>query len=239
MEIKNIVLLVIFVLGLVYMQLIQAQTVDEIINKYAEARGGKNKLNSITSVYMEGSRQMMGNKVAIKVTKVQGKLYRNDFEFGANKGYTIVTPSAGWSFIPMRSQKAEVIAEGRLKTMQADMDIADPLIEYKAKGYKAELAGKENIDGKDAYKIKLIVSAGKEITYFVDTENYLVIQTRQMRTGMGGNEEEREVITNYADYKPVDGIMFPHTVSNPGEGLVAGAITFDKIELNKPIEESE
>ena len=62
MEIKNIVLLVIFILGLVYMQFIQAQSVDDIINKYVEARGGKEKLNAIKSLYMEGSREMMGNE---------------------------------------------------------------------------------------------------------------------------------------------------------------------------------
>ncbi|MEO6328552.1 MAG: hypothetical protein ABIO55_06460, partial [Ginsengibacter sp.] len=78
MEIKNIVILVVFVLGLVYMQFIQAQSVGEIINKHAEARGGKDKLNAIKSVYMEGIRQMMGNEITIKVTRVQGKLFRND-----------------------------------------------------------------------------------------------------------------------------------------------------------------
>lgn len=48
---------------------------------------------------------MMGSEVAVKVTMVQGKLFRNDFEFGGTTGYTIVTPTEGWSFIPMRSQK--------------------------------------------------------------------------------------------------------------------------------------
>ena len=107
------------------------------------------------------------------------------------------------------------------------------------KGNKAELAGKETIDGKEAYKIKLTLSTGKEITYFVDTKTYLLIQTKQMRAGMNSNEGEREVVTNYSDYKPVDGIMFPHTISNPGEGPGAGSMTFNKIELNKPIDESQ
>lgn len=238
METKNIVLIVVFIFGLVYMQFIRAQTVDEIINRHAEARGGKAKLKAITSVYMEGIRQMMGSEVAIKVTKVQGKLYRNDFEFGGNNGYTIVTPKEGWSFIPMRSQAAETISEERLIAMQTDMDIAGPLIDYAAKGNKAELAGKETIEGIEAFKIKLTLSTGKEITYFIDTNDYLVIQTKQMRTVMGGNSAEREVITNYADYKLVDGIMFPHTISNPGDGPGAGSITFDKIELNGPVDES-
>jgi len=65
---KNIVLLVIFVLGIVLFQYIQSHSVDEIIRKYLDARGGKQKLNAIRSVYMEGSRIIMGTQIPVKVT---------------------------------------------------------------------------------------------------------------------------------------------------------------------------
>jgi len=241
---KNIVLLVVFVLGIVFMQFAQGQSVDEIINKYIDARGGKDKLKAIQSLYMEGSRQMMGNEVAVKVTIVQGKLFRNDFEFGSTSGYTIVTPKEGWSLIPMRSPTPEPIKEDRLKEMQGQLDIAGPLVDYASKGNKAELQGKENVDGKEAYKIKLTLNTGKEVTFFIDTKTNLLIQTKQMAAAMGGRGaantgQEREVVTNYSDYQPVDGILFPHTISNPGSGPMGGSTTFDKIELNKNIEESQ
>lgn len=241
---KNIVLLVVFVLGIVFMQFAQGQSVDEIINKYIDARGGKDKLDAIQSLYMEGARQMMGNEVAVKVTIVQGKLYRNDFEFGGTSGYTIVTPKEGWSLIPMRSPTPETIKEDRLKEMQGQLDIAGPLVDYASKGNKAELQGKETVDGKEAYKIRLTLNTGKEITYFIDTKTNLLIQTKQMAPAMGGrgtgNEsQEREVVTNFSDYQPVDGILFPHTISNPGSGPMGGSTTFDKIELNKTIEENQ
>ena len=70
---KNIVLLVIFVLGIVLFQYIQSHSVDEIIRKYLDARGGKQKLNAIRSVYMEGSRIIMGTQIPVKVTIVQNK----------------------------------------------------------------------------------------------------------------------------------------------------------------------
>ena len=243
MEIKNIVLLVIFILGLVYMQLLQAKPVDEIINKYADARGGKQKLNLINSLYMEGSRKMMGSEIVIMVTKVQGKLYRNDFEFGGSKGYTIITPTGGWSFIPMRSPTVEPIAEDRLKIMQADLDIIGPLINYTAKGHKAVLAGKEEIDGKEAHKIKLTLNTGKEIIYLIDAETNLLVQTKQMNTSLDKSdnenaEPEQELVTNFSDYRYVDGVMFPFRISNPGNALASGLTTFSKIELNKAIDES-
>ncbi len=236
-KMKNIVLLVVFVLGIVFMQFVQAQSVDDIINKYVEARGGKEKLNAIKSLYMEGSREMMGSEVAVKVTMVQGKLFRNDFEFGGTSGFTIVTPTQGWSYIPMRSQSVDPVPADMLKTMQGQLDIAGPLIDYAAKGNKVELQGKETIDGKEAYKVQLTTADGKGSTYYFDTKTNLLIQTKQMRQGMNG--KETEVITNYSDYKSFDGIMFPQTVANPGSGPMGGSTTFDKIELNKIIDESQ
>ncbi len=238
MEIKNIVLLVVFILGIVCMQFAQAQSADDIINKYIEAKGGKDKLNAIKSVYMEGSREMMGSEVMVKVTMVQGKLFRNDFEFGGQTGYTIVTPTEGWSFIPMRSQNVESIPTERLKNMQGQLDIAGPLVDYIAKGNKAVLQGKETIDGKEAHKIKVTLNTGKEVTFYIDTKTNLLIQSKMMSAAMGSNAPQ-EMITIYSDYKSFDGIMFPQTIANPGSGVTGGSTTFDTIVINKPIDESQ
>ena len=76
---KNIIIFVVFILALVIVQFANGQSVDDIIDQYITARGGKGKLASIKSLYMEGSREMMGNEVDVKVTKVDGKLSRVDF----------------------------------------------------------------------------------------------------------------------------------------------------------------
>jgi hypothetical protein len=238
MEIKNIVLLVVFILGIVCMQFAQAQSADDIINKYIEAKGGKDKLNAIKSVYMEGSREMMGSEVMVKVTMVQGKLFRNDFEFGGQTGYTIVTPTEGWSFIPMRSQNVESIPTERLKNMQGQLDIAGPLVDYIAKGNKSELQGKETIDGKEAHKIKVTLNTGKEVTFYIDTKTNLLIQSKMMSAATGSNAPQ-EMITIYSDYKSFDGIMFPQTIANPGSGVTGGSTTFDTIVINKSVDESQ
>ncbi len=229
---KNIVLFVVFILALVFAQFANAQSVDEIINQYIIARGGKEKLNSIKSVYFEGTRQMMGNEVQVKVTRVDGKLNRVDFEFGGNSGYTIITPDKGWTYIPMRSDKPEEMPAARLKTMQDQLDIAGPLVDYAAKGYKAALKGKETVNGKEAYKIELTNAAGKDITYYIDTKTNLLIQTRQMSEAGRNGGEPAEIITDFSDYKEVSGVMFPQTIVTEGTGMGAGSMTFDKIEVN-------
>lgn len=239
---KHIVLFVVFVLGIVFMQFVQGQTAEDVVNKYIDARGGKDKLLSIKSLYMEGSRQMMGNEVSVKVTKVQDKLSRTDFELMGTTGYTIVTPTEGWSFIPMRSESVDKIPESRLKTMYSEMDIPGPLVDYATKGNKIELQGREEIAGAPAYKLKLTLTSGKEIIYFIDTKTNLLIRTSTMAPAISqdgkATGENREVLTYFSDYKAVDGIMFAHTIENVG-GQAAGSTTYDKIEVNKEIDASQ
>ena len=233
---KNITLFVLFILALVFFQFASAQSVDDIIGKYIDARGGIDKLNSIQSIYFEGTRQMMGSEVLVKVTKVEGKLFRVDFQLGENSGYTIVTPDKGWTYIPMRSDKVNEMPAPALKAMQSQMDIAGPLVNYKAKGYQATLNGKEAIDGNDAYKIQLTSAEGKVSTYFIDAKTYLLIQSKQTGEAGRNGEAAKEVVTTFKDYTDVNGIMFPQTIATDG-GMGGGAMTFDKIEINPPVDE--
>ncbi|MEO8412396.1 MAG: outer membrane lipoprotein-sorting protein [Ginsengibacter sp.] len=234
---KNIVLLVVFILALVFAQFANGQSVDDIIDQYIAARGGKEKLTSIQSLYLEGTREMMGNEVQVKVTKVDGKLNRVDFEIGGNSGYTIITPDKGWTYIPMRSDKVDEIPAERLKTMQDQLDIAGPMVDYAAKGYQAVLQGKDTVKDKDVWKIQVTNNSGKDITYYIDTKTHLLVQSRQMSEAGRRNGGPTEVITDFSDYKDFDGVMFPQTITTEGTGMGAGAMTFDKIEVNKPVDE--
>ncbi|MEO8764824.1 MAG: hypothetical protein ABI416_11075 [Ginsengibacter sp.] len=236
---KNIVLFVVFILALVFAQFANAQSLDEIINQYIIARGGKDKLNLIQSIYLEGTRQMMGNEVQVKVTRVDGKLSRVDFEFGGSSGYTIITPDKGWTYIPMRSDKPDEIPAAKLKTMQDQLDIAGPLVNYAAKGYQAVLQGKDTVNGKEAYKIHLTNAAGKDVTFYIDTKSHLLLQSRQPadNSRSGGAGDAREIVVSFSDYKEVNGVMFPQTVVTEGGGMGGGSMTFDKIEVNVPVDE--
>ena len=59
---RSLILFGLFVFFLVAVQFAQAQTVDEIIDKYIKAIGGKDKLLLIATIYKEGSVKMMGMK---------------------------------------------------------------------------------------------------------------------------------------------------------------------------------
>jgi hypothetical protein len=233
---KNIVLFVVFIMALVFAQFANAESVDEVVNQYIIARGGKEKLSSIQSVYFEGTRKMM-DEVPVVVTIVDGKLNRVDFQVGGNRGYIIITPDKGWIYIPIRSDKPVEIPAARLKEMQEQLDIAGPLVNYAAKGYQARLQGKDTVNGKEAYKILLTNATGRELTFYIDTKTHLLIQTRKM--AVMNNEaglEEKEIITNFSNYIEVDGLLFPQTIVTEGGGMGEGSMSFDNIKVNIPVD---
>lgn len=247
---KTIILLGLFILFLVSVQFVNAQTVDEVIDKYIAARGGKEKLTSVKSIYMEGSREMMGNEVTVKITREQGKLFRTEFEMAGNTGYVLVTDKEGWSLVPMRSPTPSKMPDEAVAAMQTELDIAGPLVDYVAKGHKAELIGKDSVEGNICYKIKLTTKTGKDINYWIDASTYLLAQSSAKGGGMfggggrrpangGGNPADAEFYTLYKDYKAVDGIIFAHTIEMKapnGGGRAGGGTTFDLVEINKTVD---
>jgi hypothetical protein len=250
---RNLIILGLLVMFLVSVQFAAAQTVDEIIDKYILARGGLDKLTGIKSIYMEGSREMMGNETMVKVIKEQGKLSRTEFEMGGSNGFTLVTEKEAWSYFPMRSQTPEKMPDEAATAMQTELDIAGPLVNYVAKGYLAELLGKDTLEGSPAYKIKLTSKAGVSSTYWIDASSYLLVRSTGTGSFMRGRRRNRDgeqapqqpaadrgvPYTIYENYKAVDGILFPHSIEMKtpgGEGRGAGGTTFDKIELNKPVD---
>ncbi len=234
---RNLLVVGLLVMALVLAQFAQGQTIDEVVKKHEDARGGKDKLIGLKSVYMEGARQMMGNEVTVRVTKEQGKLFRTEFEMGAGNGFTLMTDKEGWMMFSMRSTTPSQLPAEAVASMQPELDIAGPLVDYVAKGHKAELLGKDSVNGITCFKIKLTTNAGKEILYWLDAGTYLLYQSSQKTAGrrQGG---EVETFTIYTDYKAVDGIQIAHTIEtkSAGGGVGNGTATFDKVELNKPVD---
>jgi hypothetical protein len=138
---------------------------------------------------MEGARQMMGNEVTVKVTKEQGKLSRTEFEMGAGNGFMLLTDKEGWSMFSMRSPTPTALPADAVAGMQAELDIAGPLVDYANKGHKAEWVGKDSANGLLCHKIKLTMANGKEIFYWIDPLTNLLQQSSQKGPAMGVQEE--------------------------------------------------
>ncbi len=207
----------------------QAQTVDEIIASHINAIGGAEKIASIQTVFMNGSINVQGFDINVTVNVSNGKGYRTDIAVpGMGEGFQIYTPTKGWSFMPFQGQTSvEELSDETLKNGLAQLDAQGLLFNYKEKGAKVELLGKEMVEGDDCYKLKVESSIGKVSTYFISSKTYYKIKSISIASN--GSDVE----TVFSNFKKTEqGIVFPFSQSNPN-----GVLDFSAIEINKPVDE--
>ena len=207
---ENVRYLVIFGLLIILLmaaQFASAKTVDEVIEKYMDALGGAYRLAAVKSLYMEGIGQSTTQQT-IKLTKVQDTLSRTAIEQEGSLVRIIeITDTICRRMFPQNITE-EIIPDENLWILKSEMDIAGPLINYAAKGHKAEMIGKEKLDGNTCFKIRLITKDGNKILFWINAATFLLTQSDFVTT----DGERSESTLEFKDYKPVDGIMFAHTI---------------------------
>lgn len=210
---------------------VHAQTVDEIVNKYITARGGADKLNTINSSITKGNLNVNGMKIPINISVEDGKAMRVDFTFNGMTGYQIITTTQGWNFSPFQGQtKTEPMTDDDVKKNQDALDAKDDLLDYAKKGTTIQSLGNEDVEGSDCYKLKLTYKSGKEKTFFIATDDSLLVKTSEKVT-VNGQEQDNN--TTFANYKVVNGIKFPFSITSP-----MGLIEVDTITIDPQIDES-
>jgi zinc protease len=84
-----------------------------------------------------------------------------------------------------------------------------PELNYGTSGMTYEVIGIEEVNGKDAHVIKLTDGETESFDYF-DVATHLKIQRISIQKE---GEEVIETVSTYADYKDVNGILFPYSLS--------------------------
>ncbi|MBC7887697.1 MAG: hypothetical protein H7Z13_07390 [Ferruginibacter sp.] len=236
---RNLILFGLLIILLLAVQFTSAKTVDEVIEKYLRARGGKDKLASVKSIYMEGAKEIMGRDMTVKVVKEQDKLSRTEIETSVGTDFVMITAKGAWVSSHPGYEVVEKIADEDLAIWQTALDISDPLSDYIAKGHKAELLGKDTVEGNNCYKIKLTTGAGREMMFWVDTITGLLSQSTGSPIG-AGIWNEKGILTLYKNYKEVAGVLFAHTYETRSAGTNAqgidGEIFFHTILVNPTID---
>lgn len=225
--------------------LLQAQTAEEIIAKYFEVTGGAATWEQLKAVKMTASVNQGGMEIPVDILQTKDGRDRVSITF---QGHEIVQSAFDgttlWStnFQTMKPEKAdgEMLA---LKKAEAG-DFPDALFKYKERGYKAELIGKETIDGTECYKIKLtkkpVILDGKEIEnieyYYFDTDSgILIAQESEVLVGPQKGMVSQSV---FSDYQEVEGLYFPFSITQGAKGQGGEPILISKIVVNPEIQES-
>ena len=234
---KSVKLFSLFVATALSFATVKAQTADEVITKHIEAIGGLENWKKVTSLVQTGTMAVQGMNIDVVNTIVHNKGSRQDINIMGMNNYVIITPTAGWSYMPVQ-QKTEVepMTEEQVKQGQDALDIQGSLVDYKAKGHAVELLGKEDVDGTECFKLKVTKKDGGVETNFIDPKTYYIVKSTQVKKADG---QETEVSYSFSNFtKLPEGIVVPMGMTIPlGPGFNAD-FTIAKVEVNKAIDES-
>ncbi len=225
--------------ALAFASLAPAQTVDDILAKNFEAKGGLAKIRAVQSMRITGKIGLgPGMDAPMVIEQKRGDKLRMDITFqGMILTPTALNGSTGWKLMPIQGNpNAEPLSPEEMKDALEQADIDGFLVDYKTKGHTIDYLGKEKVEGTDAYKLKVTMKSGDVRTVYIDTDSNLEIKIESKTTKRGAEVEGDTIL---GDYKEVEGLIVPHSIDGGQKGSPGRqVITITKVEINPKLDDA-
>ena len=216
-----------------------AQTADEIVKKTIEARGGMEKIKAVQSERISGHVSFTQGMEGAFVVELKRPL-KMHVEISVD-GQKIIRvydgKSSGWMINPFAESKdVQPLPPEDLKNISDESDFDGPLVDYKAKGNQIELMGKEKLDDKPIYRLKLTNKNGDVRFYFIDASSFLLLKWDGVRKTA---DQEIPWESFFSDFREVQGLKFPFRIDQGSPGTdIKQTLNAEKIEINPPLDDS-
>src|SRR5215210_2853092 len=215
-----------------------AQTAEEIVAKYIKTVGGADKIQAVKTLRKLGTFSGGGGfEAPIVEENKRGNMVRQEFSLQGLTAVNAYDGKTGWKIEPWQGKKdPEPLGEEEMKQIIEDSDFDGPLVNYQQKGNKIEYVGMDQVEGTDAYKLKVTLASGDVRYYYMDTDYFVPIKIDTKRMIRGA---EREYETVLGDYKEVAGWYLPYSIESNVKGSQdRQKVTYEKIEANVAIADS-
>ena len=214
-----------------------AQTVDDIIARNLEARGGLEKIKAMKTMRTSGTLRQGGFRAAFIQENQRPNKVREETIIQGMAATEAYDGKAGWRVSPFGGRKdPDLLSADDMKGLVEDADLDGQLVDYRNKDHRAELIGHESVEGTDCYKIKLTLNSSDVRYYYIDADSYLELKVETERK-IRGTVQYNETL--FGDYEKVNGIYFPFAFESGQKGNPDRVkFTVDKVELHVPLGES-
>lgn len=206
-------------------------TAEDVLAAYIKAIGGKAAVEKVKDVKKEYSTAIQGmpaslteynkapNKYAMEMK--MGEMVLQKMSFDGNRG----------KLSGMAGEKE--LIDNELDELRANA-YAFPELHYAEMEQVAKLMGVVEINGKKAYRVNVKTLPGGQFDEYYDVTSGLKLRRKDFQAQEGGGYIK--VITDYSDYAPEGGVLFPHTL-HQGGGMDM-TLTAKAINVNKGIADS-
>ncbi len=204
---------------------------SEIIDKHIKALGGRTHFQKIKDLTVKYSGNFKGLKVSFINEYILPNKLKTQIDAGMFTQITIVNKDKAIRLIGDQRQGVSP-EESQLLSLSSN---PFAFLNFSKNDVKLEVAGIENVKGKKAYKVFLILKSDIKLTNFYDSESGLLVkQLLPLFTPQGVFESNIQ----YYDYKKVNGLIYPHRIVQNISGETVEMI-LEEVKINKGLKEEE
>jgi outer membrane lipoprotein-sorting protein len=232
-------LVVAFLFFCIIPQSLSAQTITQILAKVYVARGGLTKVRAVKSERVSGTISFGSEASGPFVVELKRPLKMHMTLSVQNQTMVrVFDGTQGWANNPFAGKvNPEPMTDEDLKNISEEADFDGPLVDYAKKGNKPALVGKDKVEDKAVWRVKLTTKNGDVRYYLFDTGTFLLLKWEGKRQAEG---KEFPVESYFRDYRDVEGLKFSFQIDSGSSATdLTQKLVIDKIELNPEIPDSE
>ena len=236
---------------------------EQIIEKNVAARGGLQAWRGVQTLSMSGKLEAGGNEsptypvqgvntggvqlpkrpteqmqLPFRLESKRSRKLRLEIDFRGQTAVQTYDGTHGWKLRPfLNRHEVEPFTADEMKAAALQSDLDGPLVDYAAKGTRAELEGTEKVEGKDNYRLKLTFKDGQSQHVWVDAKTYLESKIEGTPRRLDGKYHPVEIY--YREYKTVSGIVVPYVTETKVQGVKqTEKIEVEQVAVNPRVEDS-
>jgi hypothetical protein len=215
---------------LVSVSLAKAQTAETVLEKYADAVGGKDSFAALKSRIARGEFNLpdLGAQGQLEAYSIPPDKSFTSIDFSGMGTVTNgVNGNVVWDMNPMVGPR---ILEGRERVGRLRQVQFDQFVEWNRHFNSAEVVGESELAGSPCTKVKLTPAEGEPLTCCFDNISGLIVRIETV-----AGEQNLEI--TLSDYRVVDGVKIAHKVETKSP-LLSSEMILKSVEHNVDISDS-
>ena len=216
----------------------RAQTVESVLAKYVAARGGKAKIAAAQTQRTHARLTIGQANGTVTIDQARPALMRMDMIIIGNHFARGYDGSKGWQALIADTGGVQIMPPLDSRNFGIEADFDGPLVDPAAGKNKVALMGRSMMDGKNAYKVQVILNGGGGYVdyYYLDPVSYLPVVWEGTRLVNG---QMLTFTTHFRAYKAFGGLQFPVKVETTTNGTPPQTTFIDNVEINPAINLAE
>jgi len=174
---------------------------------------------------------------------------RVELQFKGETALQVFDGTNGWKLRPYLGRRVvESYTPEEIKITETQSELDGPLLDYEAKGTRADLDGMEKVEGRDTYKLKLTTKTGQVTHVWIDARTFLEAKVEGQPRRLDGTYHPVEIY--FRDYRLTNGLQIPYLLETRVLPVVRTLLGFkdppvppekaiiDKVAVNPKLDDS-